>query len=724
MRLVAGLVILLLGRCVLAADADPAALAQQARTLLEQGQYADSLALWQQILQEHPRHDLVERGHVHWHASRCLRYLGKPAAAVELLQGYLRRFPRGRGVFAAYLGAFHACTEAGEDRQARKLGRKLLADWPDGRDTFHVLRAYLERGWPVPRLRTSYATLYDWAFERVRGDAQPDLRLAFLDLIERDHRNESFVRDGGILYCRAWCHDRAGRPGKAIALGQQYLRSFPDGPCADQTRVLLARALLGLEPPETRQARQLLAPVAANPDSKYQEEATELLGLEPADTSVQILHGCPRPEGLGRLVVLTNLPAGSPFLRAAAAWRRARDATVVTFPSTDVAAAAGALRRIGPEFVAVLVAPETIDGNLQLALLELSRGLDQDPLPDFHHSYLTARNAGDLEQLLTRILQEEAQGEPVVARDVGVPGSGAPLQGLDAFLHFGHGTPRRIVDGLTATEVAALTLPRHPVVVSGACFTGVCSRSFASSLMEYSYQRPEELSPDEVISLAWIHAGATAVIAPLDGDRGEMALAEWEYLREHAPRLGEVTGHNARLVMTSVPEEYEGFPRYEPGQPKRTGFTDVMLRGLTSRILISDPLYRPLHEPLVPPTTRASARVEESQVVIEVEVLRAPAGPFINVLPRRAGTPFRETRLYARVALPAGFERRLGPPRVELGGAAAGVDLTRRHVRHEAWGDRRYVNLQLESESRKLAAVGATARLVLPSGEPVGPAVR
>ena len=93
------------------------------------------------------------------------------------------------------------------------------------------------------------------------------------------------------------------------------------------------------------------------------------------------------------------------------------------------------------------------------------------------------------------------------------------------------------------------------------------------------------------------------------------------------------------------------------------------------------------------------------------------SGPFINFLPRRAGIPFRERRLYARVALPEGFSGRLGLPTVELSGRAADIELTNLRVRHEVWGDRRYVNVQVESESPRLATPGAKVRLMFPVEE-------
>jgi len=523
------LTLLLLAAPAPAADDDPESLAKEARRLLDRGRYADSLARWERILDEHGRSGPVESGDAHWYASRCLRHLGEPAAAAELLEGYLKRFPEGEGTFAALVGCFHAFREAGEEKRAQKVGRTIFSDWPDAKGTFWILRSWLEHGWGVPRLKTRYDVLYRWAFDRIGGAREPDLRLAFLDAIESNHRGEKFVKGGAIEYCRAWAHVKAGRPERGLEIGEKYLKRYPRDANRDKMRVLMARALLDFTPPETERARKLLRSVLANPGTRYREEAEKLLGVEPEETGIQITEGCPKAEGLGKIVLLTNLPAGSAYRKATSDWRKARDARVLSFRG-DVGTARGALASAGPEFVAILVAPSTLDGNFHLDVLELCRGLDADPMPDFHFGYLSAREPAGLERQLARILEREAE-EGREGRVVGVPTSGAAVAGLDHFLHFGHGTPRRIVKGLDAEGVSALTLDRGPVVFSGACFNGVCSRSYASSVMDRVFHPPEDLRPDEVISLAWIRAGATALFAAMDGDRGEMAVSEWEYKR-------------------------------------------------------------------------------------------------------------------------------------------------------------------------------------------------
>ena len=121
-------------------------------------------------------------------------------------------------------------------------------------------------------------------------------------------------------------------------------------------------------------------------------------------------------------------------------------------------------------------------------------------------------------------------------------------------------------------------------------------------------------------------------------------------------------------------------------------------------------MYRPLTEPLDDPTTRAGATIDGDQVKVTIEVLRFAPGPFTNILTRKPGPPWRERRLYARVALPEGLEGMLGRPEVRVTGAR--TDRTK--VRHEIWGGRRFVNVLLESEDKKLTSPGTTAELTFP----------
>ncbi|MHC4932325.1 MAG: hypothetical protein ACYTGV_09065, partial [Planctomycetota bacterium] len=581
----------------------------------------------------------------------------------------------------------------------------------DANGTFAVAKTYLEKGWKLPRLKTSYKVLRYWAFNRADGSTEPDLRIGFIELIEKNHPRESAVRDGGMLYCRAWCHLQAGRHETAIELSKRHLSRYPRASERDKVRFVLVKALLSVTPPRVDDARKHIAHLKNDSKSRYREQAEGLLAAaDSGGSTVQITEGCPKPEGLGKVVLLTNHPKSDARHVALKGWIEARNATVVRFRRGDVRTVAPKLREIGAEFVAVAVPPTAVDVNFHYDLLELCRGLDADPMPDFHFGYLCARDAKDLEAFAERILEWE-QGLGRVATVVGVPTSEGQLQKSDFILHFGHGFPWGVIKGVSGEELARFHLSRGQVVFSGACFNGVLSRSYHGCATLPVFHRPEQIEPNRLVSLAWVHAGATGLFAALEGDRGEMAMAEWDYFLTHAPALGEVATYQYRLAFTSLAETFRSFPRYEPGRRKRMGYYDVMLRGMVSRLLLSDPSFRPLVEPLATPHVEARAQILEKGLEISATVARSGNGPFINYLPK-AGDGKMDWRLYARVPLPERIRGRLMEGQLRASDSSGTIELTRSHVRHEVWGGRRYANIQAESTDRRLVAPGSCATLV------------
>ena len=430
---------------------------------------------------------------------------------------------------------------------------------------------------------------------------------------------------------------------------------------------------------------------------------------------ISLRRGLPKADGLGRLVIVTNFATRDARSKAVKRLAKHRDAKVIRFRDGKIEDVRKKLQREGAEFVAVAVTPETVDVNFHYEVLELSRDLDDDPMPDFYFGYFTARNGEDLEKLIDGILRREAEppAEPkaVVAA---LTGSGAHVQPLDFLLHFGHGQAWRVDGGMTGTQVGALDLPRAPVVISGACFNGVLSRSYHKCAMQRIFLAPTTIDPEQLMTLNWVHAGASAYLAALEGDRGEMAMAEWEYLRQNACSLGEVMGYQYRLAFTSVYADFTKFPRYVPGHGKRMSFYDVMLRGMVSRLLLSDPSFRPLPEPMDEPAHVATVAYDADArtVVVDVEVTRYSQGLHLNYLPQSKRGVF-DRRIYVRVPLPDDVPTKFGETRVEAKTGPELIDLTRTHVRHEVWGGQRFLNLQAEMPQKSIRG-GTTVRYTLP----------
>ena len=411
---------------------------------------------------------------------------------------------------------------------------------------------------------------------------------------------------------------------------------------------------------------------------------------------IPLARGLPRPEGIGKLVIVTNYAGHDRRLKAVKMLAEYRGARIFKFKGAKIGTVRKTLAAQGAEFVALAVKPETVDTNFHYEVLELCRDLDRDPMPDFHFGYLCARDGLDLERMVDRIIgREKRPPEPPVAKVVSLSGSGKHLEGLDYFLHFGHGQAWRVVKGMSGEQVGRLNLPRAPVVWSGACFNGVLSRSFHKCAYQLVFWKPTTIDPKHLMTLNWVHAGATGLFAALEGDRGEMAMAEWDYFREHACALGEVIGYQYRLAFTSVYADFTKFPRQLPGRKKKMSFYNVMLRGMVSRLLLSDPSYRPLRKPLDRPRHRLDVARDAERFTVTVTLDQLDQSQHLNYLPKSNRGVF-DMRLYHRVEVPDGVSF-AGKPEISAHIGRDAIELTRYHVRHEVWGGKRYLNLQIET---------------------------
>ncbi|MHC4955456.1 MAG: hypothetical protein ACYTGZ_16510 [Planctomycetota bacterium] len=435
------------------------------------------------------------------------------------------------------------------------------------------------------------------------------------------------------------------------------------------------------------------------------------------DGWIPVSKGMPRAEGLGRLVIVTNIPGRDARTKAVKRLAKHRGAKTIRFKDADVGKVAKSLRRLGPEFVAFAVTPETVDINFHLDVLDLCRGLDGDPMPDFFFGYLCARDGDDLMALVQRIIDREARPahEPV-AKLAPLTAPGTQLFGIDFLLHFGHGQAWRVEEGLTGEQLGKLEFPRAPIVFSGACFNGVLGRSYHKCAYQPVFLAPTTIRPEHLMTLNWVHAGASAYFAALEADRGEMAIAEWETLRERACPLGEVIGEQYRLAFTSLPANFAGFPRYRPGRKKNMSFYWVMMRGAISRLLLSDPSFRPLKQPLTKPAleTTVAYVADTRTLTVGARVLRVSQGHFLNYFPKINDGRF-DHRVTVRAALPDTVKKAFAAAAPDAARKGKAIELTRHQLRHEVWGGRRYVNLQAESKNGALASKGATVAWTLPA---------
>ncbi len=415
---------------------------------------------------------------------------------------------------------------------------------------------------------------------------------------------------------------------------------------------------------------------------------------------IPLSKGLPKPGG--KYVIVTDVARRGAAKKAIELLKKHRGAKVIKLTDGDVSRVRRALRAIGPEYVAFVLKPTTVDIDFHYGVLELCRNLDGDPLPDFHFGYLCARDGEDLLRFVERIIARET-APPRAAPKAGVvamSGSGAHLLSYDYFMHFGHGQAWCVVKGMKGEEIGRLELERAPVVFSGACFNGVLSRSHHRSMNQLVFFPPTTIAPERLVTLNWVHAGAGGLFAALDGDRGEMAMAEWEHFRQTACPLGAVSTFQYRLAFTSLPVGFLGFPRFLRGRKQRKSFYDVMLRGMVSRYCLSDPAFQPLRAPLDKPAIRSEGARDGDAFLVRVRPQRWSQGLMLNYLPKSRKGVF-DRRLFARVKLP-GDLKKLGAATI-----SAPVKLTRWHVRHEVWAGERYVTVQAESTNPALTRKGS-----------------
>ena len=81
---------------------------------------------------------------------------------------------------------------------------------------------------------------------------------------------------------------------------------------------------------------------------------------------IPLARGLPRPEGLGKLVIVSNYAKRDGRFKAVQKLAEYRSAGIVRFKGSKIGTVRKALASEGPEFVALAVKPETVDTNFHL----------------------------------------------------------------------------------------------------------------------------------------------------------------------------------------------------------------------------------------------------------------------------------------------------------------------------------------------------------------------
>ncbi len=330
------------------------------------------------------------------------------------------------------------------------------------------------------------------------------------------------------------------------------------------------------------------------------------------------------PEIVPRYAVLTNLPPQSPMHRSARWLAEHRLGTIVQFSNMDRDAPAvlRKLRELSPSFVAVVVRPEDLDANLQLAIFELSCRVDPDPFPDFAWGYFVARDTAYLDRQMKAVQVADVKMDKRLLRFTRVeagadassasvadlewasrlpcltlwvkPGDAAflrrhrtDLEGADFIAFCGRGSAGGIL-GLPAEELALLRLD-SAAVFSAADYTGAAGAAFDASGDEI-VRRP--VRPERSFAQSIIGSGPAAFFAPLH--KTDVRLAEFEWteaiLRDQPLGLAVKREYDLSVLLSGYSNPAIG--RFVDGRTAPTGSENPAFLALT-RVMYGDPLLQP-----------------------------------------------------------------------------------------------------------------------------------
>lgn len=324
-------------------------------------------------------------------------------------------------------------------------------------------------------------------------------------------------------------------------------------------------------------------------------------------------------------VILTNLAPTDPYFAAVSRLRKYRKARIVEFDPAHVASVLEEIRGISPVFVSLVLRPEALDVNIGYDILELSIQLDDDPFSDFAYGFITGATASEAVALVENMIQAESNPNGVPRRLVAFglsnvsqvddkigfewlpdwqclrlghePGT-FPHERLDELANrgiirfWGHGTPRRVDDSLSYSQLRDLSL--YPAVVfAGPCFSAVVHRYYEWECCATSVGAGC-VHTEQSLAMSFIAQGATAYFGSLHENRCISAAREMEDALAMGDPLGIVMKRAYDTVVMARGGKRPGLPRLCAGeQPPKEDPVDFQINRAASRILLGDPAYQP-----------------------------------------------------------------------------------------------------------------------------------
>ncbi|MCB9879777.1 MAG: hypothetical protein H6835_19470 [Planctomycetes bacterium] len=149
---------------------------------------------------------------------------------------------------------------------------------------------------------------------------------------------------------------------------------------------------------------------------------------------------------------------------------------------------------------------------------------------------------------------------------------------------------------------------RAPIVWSGTCHSGAVDRVFVEGDIVSTFGRAERVTVHRLpaghsLALAWLDAGAAALLVPIAANHGMSASMEIDFALQHGASLGEAVKSSWDDVLLQAEGELALDLPVE-GEAQRRGGEHVMQGGGANRVLLGDPALRPFAA-----TTNASETV-------------------------------------------------------------------------------------------------------------------